>query len=713
MPGVIISSGIAPGAIAEAKPYLIEAKAAWPDDWESRPDWLLESAADHAGHQDIGRMHFAVPYGKVRNHHAGPDVEPAIRPRIDAVGQYVRLRIVGDGNQLVTVWQGRVMAEATALGGTFNDGFSNNVNTGTQTFVAYAGLELLRRMQISESKWLLDTEKKTLGVLQPMNRRDENGLLVGNRSEDPFDDTTDFPNSEPTYIHGDGGFTWSRLDYLDYLMWHFVNAPDLPRWRITGQIEYLFQMRDAVTWGPARSIYDMVLTLISPEMGVDFVVRPSDAGFDIEVFALIGEDVSFAGVSVPRNPNTATAQAHLDIGLEYPTIVRTIEHRHERIRIIGRPIVVCFSLYGPRAGVAGADPQADGNDLPVEHRRDSLVAKWTEDMESAYKFGTGTESDSAEAHDASREADALETVYQLLGAPADWDFHDTELLIGIDPASGLITGRLGDERFPTEGQQRFVRQTLTWLPIREGVDYTLEEPEALHPEDLTADLRRPTVWVWDETEGDGGQRYVRAEERGVSVHVSKTDWGVFLQAKPNHKLALNSWADAYDSNTEPEIDWRKCIATIAIELDHRLQLFWASTDENVDFSIRTIYVDDAEFWYLGPGTMVGVDQETGARAHAPDTDGDGGFRRGIVLRNDFSRLGQVMAGAIARYRGERARAELPYHGLLPFTGLIGYILSAVQLAGDTAHIASAITSVEYRISGGRPMTIVRAGHAQT
>jgi hypothetical protein len=127
-----------------------------------------------------------------------------------------------------------------------------------------------------------------------------------------------------------------------------------------------------------------------------------------------------------------------------------------------------------------------------------------------------------------------------------------------------------------------------------------------------------------------------AEEKGISVSVSDTDWGVFLQATPNHLLALNHWSGATDSGTDPLYDYSKLIATIALETDQRLELTYELPEG--DGSTMDIVARDAELWVLAPNTVVGVTPGGVLKVSPPYA---------WTIRNDAERLSFVMAGAIA------------------------------------------------------------------
>ena len=115
-----------------------------------------------------------------------------------------------------------------------------------------------------------------------------------------------------------------------------------------------------------------------------------------------------------------------------------------------------------------------------------------------------------------------------------------------------------------------------------------------------------------------------------------------------------------------------------------------------------VEVPDAELWYLAPRTVVGLDNEE----FSPTLRTSGAQHR--ILRDDTDRLAAVMAGAIARYATRRARASITVRGLLPWSGLIGQILTVIDEGGQQQQIQAPITSVRWS-PGEDPTTVIETG----
>jgi hypothetical protein len=201
------------------------------------------------------------------------------------------------------------------------------------------------------------------------------------------------------------------------------------------------------------------------------------------------------------------------------------------------------------------------------------------------------------------------------------------------------------------------------------------------------------------------------------VSVLIDDWGVGLQVDPNYQLARNHFDVETDKGNvefdrrdddgedvgEEQYDYDTLVATIAIESDQRLRLRHELISGTAPLGEEiTIEVPDAELWVLSKNTVVGIDPATGG-LQVNDIP--------RVLRNDIERLGQVMAGAIARYKMQRTRAEIRYKGFWPISGLLGKILDVIEEEDDTEFVDAPVSSIEW-IGGAEPMTVLRAGMAR-
>jgi hypothetical protein len=208
----------------------------------------------------------------------------------------------------------------------------------------------------------------------------------------------------------------------------------------------------------------------------------------------------------------------------------------------------------------------------------------------------------------------------------------------------------------------------------------------------------------------------------VDVHpgVPHLDWGIHLEASPNHRLAFQDKSKLTGSSDleydEHVYNYNSTVATIAIESDHRLRLSYTVPEGHGagDGSVLTIKDNDAECWVVLRNTIIGLAADgTLVSAQLPlSMDNDGNFTDDsdfYVVRDDRPRMALVMAGAISRYGSERGKAHLVWKGFQAFD-ILGQILSVIQQGDDQQKVGAPITSVEW-ILGTSPTTIVKTGYA--
>jgi len=633
-------------------PPRIEIKHDWSDEWRIEPELELVRCVAAASGEDLGVCELRRRYGAVK----GPqDDDFYIRKSWKLLGYWVRISVLGtEGYQ--TIWVGQISTESREIHGT------DSSESGIQTWVAYEPLQILRKTRIAESYWLESGQEKTIAWIPPMNSRDAQGTLIGNRSA---------AKSNGTYLYG-GSDIWTRYDALEYIVKRFLDRSSAggPTWTIGGQADLLKDLTDMINFGSTQTVAEALRRLIPVRLGMDYTIVPTEDGFEISIYALTSDEWSFGGATLPRNPNTVRIRSGQHPDLVRAEVVRTIDHQYDRIRVLGRRIVMCCTL------------RADDG---------SLVPKWTSSLETAYKDGTGSDTDSAAKQDKVRQQDRFRPVYQLFGAPANWDHQGGAAAPVIDAEGNINWGSVSN-------YQNQVRETLSWIPLREGLDYSTDPPTDQNPSGYTPDLLPPAAWLYD-PEGSG--RYVLAEEVGVSVSALRSDLGVFLQAQPNHLLAKGHWTGARKTTTQPKYDYDKLVVTLAFETDQR-QMFSYELPGGGDGSTMDIEVPDAELWLLAPNTVVGVASDGTLKTSGSN---------GRVLRDDGQRMMMVMAGALARYYVQRARARIVLKGLWPMSELIGQILTVVEEGNDSTTIHAPITSVEW-IIGDSQQTVIKTGFAQ-
>lgn len=657
---------------------LVEIKRRWTDTWTLAPFLQFLGATAKTGREGVGTCNLA--------YHYGPNVKEvyqtafaANRP-LDLRDYWVRITLIAANGVGSPAWIGRITGETREV-------YSETSQpAGKQLFTALEPLHLLERIFVSRSIWLEDgmaeEDALTVGFIPAMNGRDEWRLRVGNRSADTV---------RGTYVYG-GSERWTREDYCHYVLEHFADEVDDdtpsastgPGWVMGGQVSVLREVADIVSFGDSMSVADVLRKLIDARIGLDFKIVPTDfsgtqGGFEVYVFALNGEAASFGGQTMPKNPQTVTIKATAARDFENLTIVRDAAQRYGRIRVLGKRIVCALSLRGPKAEGGNADTP-------------NLVKLWSAVLDTAYEAGGGEQVSDPAEHDLARTADKFAGVYQDYGAPDDWNHNEGAAAPIVNPSTGELT-----ERPPfTPGSgffaQDVVRKTLSFVPIQDD-DGKFMEPQA---------------WVYDPDE----ERYVSAKAAGCNGMALQSEWGLRVEANPNHLLAKDHFMGAVAGTAvDPKYDYEKMVITIAIETDQRIELIYetgeiAGSEWKPSNGELVIEDDTAELWYVAPGTVTQVDQNGKLVKVAGE--------KNIVVRNDVKQLYRWMAGAIGRYVNARGRADLTMRGWNPYTHAVGAILSVVDERGDSSTIQAPITSVEYGVSqdGSGTVTVIKAGFAR-
>ncbi|MBE3134161.1 MAG: hypothetical protein IMZ55_11845, partial [Acidobacteria bacterium] len=304
---------------------IIQSAADWEADWQTEPELELVGCSVHAGHGGREQCTFRRRYGRIKQ-----TWETTFRTRDpQAVNEGVWIRVlICYEQQWEQIWIGRVEGLSSEVLG------EDVAPTGTQSWTAYGAGRMLEKIAVSESYWYTGGFGPThIGWVPKLNERDRKGVILGNRS------TAKDVNS---YLFG-GKSTWTHYDYVEYLLDRFVNAAGGPVWTIGGQASILAGLSEPIEPQATSTVAELLRVLIPPKLGIDYAIRPTDAGFEIYVFALLDAASSFGAAMLPANPNRVEATIGQTTDHLKTEVVETHEHRYNRIRVLGERIVVCTS----------------------------------------------------------------------------------------------------------------------------------------------------------------------------------------------------------------------------------------------------------------------------------------------------------------------------------------------------------------------------------
>lgn len=573
-------------------PPIVQVKRKWQDEWQFEPRLELVRARTVSAAQDLDTCELRHIYGKLK--HPWQSAVSLQSSWGNLWGYWVRVMLLGDqGPQ--QAWIGRVSSESRDVTGSTAHGPS-----GRQIYVAYGPADVLRKIHISRSFWWADAQEMELGWVPSMNDRDGHNSLIGNRSNEKHDGTFLY---DTDYI-SDGGKIWTHYDYAEYVLKRFVDQSDAggPKWSLGGDAELLRNLKEVVSMGITQTAADVLGAVINPRWGMDYTIfptgeeddDPADRGFEVFVYALSAREQAFAGEKLPKNPNLVRVQSSQTTDSLRTTVVTSGDQRYGRIRVLGRRIVVCGSVFGKAIAEALQKQFA----IAIPNR---LVPKWSDALEAAYKAGKGPPFHDAGMHDEIRRNEKFRPVYAQYGQVPTLDWSAPAL----DAVGELAVPDAWNDQY-----QLAMRSTLPWLPLREGFDYAKDPAVDNNPAGHHADLLPPMVFIkfvrwifWSLSKPDPDlirYNYEKAEELGIHVSVPRSDWGVFLSARPNHLMAYNHWAGAAETESQPAFDYQEMVATIAAETDHRLVLECEIPGAQPCDGVMEIEIPDAELWNSRP-----------------------------------------------------------------------------------------------------------------
>ena len=485
------------------------------------------------------------------------------------LGSWVRIRgYTPTGIQ--TLWIGRIENEVREPQGPV-DVSSVLYPAGKQTWVAYELAHFLDKITVARSVWLrpkLSYEaqdpdvltgfvEQTLEWVPTVNARDSRNLVGGNARRQ-----VDAVNGDKVRFGGTD--FWSGFADAQYLLDQFVNGDvEGPTWRLGGQAALLSSMEGIIRTASSESVLSILKRIISADYGIDAVIVPiaayepvvegppadtEEEGFEIYVFALSGTEQSYGGVTLPVNPRTMELRRSTQKDAPLVKISRAGEHSVGRVELFGARMVCCVTLE---------------NQIGNEDKQD-LAALWTDALEGQYAAGTGNAADTPEEHDKARGADKLRPVFRNYGAPPAWDRWKalTAPVVLLNEAT-LELQQTSGEGAPFQSD---VRETLTFLPFKTGVNYSNDPPVDSLSGDPRDPYLSPQAWIVDEEriadqQAPPAELYIAADQAGMNVSALLDEWGLAVAAHPPHLLGLNHFEFppvpyvGNDSALDPLYDW--------------------------------------------------------------------------------------------------------------------------------------------------------------
>jgi hypothetical protein len=648
------SSATGAGRIVRESLFAVETCDTWGGTWIRR-NWLYADHASLAIAPSVGEATFSYTYGEIT--------------RVDRISshQYNPLAILDAATYIRVVelntglvwWTGIIDNESLHP-------FGGTSGTGDQNFGAWELTHLLER---SEIDWAQASNGSGATVeidwVPVVNKRDSVKAQRGNRSAGQ--------NSDGIYEFSDDGDLWSNLEVIQMLL-ALYTPEDGPPFVLAGQYDALGAFHDTIDLS-GLTVWNALLKLIDRRRGFGFVPIVTPTHVKLYVFTTVDSTVRVGGVEVPANPLVTTFDLDRRIELQNCKIVRSNAVRADQITVIGKRMLSCFTVA-----------RADG----------SLIYDWEAADQLAYDDGgyrkTGyydlTDAEKEELNDTVRGSDRFATVYTRQRIPRNWNGTagngaggGNNPVLPVCSDLGIVTVPGGAPFTPLD--KKFEH----WLPFEHNVDYSAGVPVAQRE----PTLMRPFAMVQDEEQGnwhmvDNPGPALKEDGCCASVVMYPTGCAIGINGSPNHAYALGIFdpENAQPTATEPKVRLSKTLATVAMYTDSALRVNLNRAGVGGVLKRKVIQVPDAEYWYVAPGTVLGLDT-------------DGGLKRvagAMVLRDDSDRLWEVAVQAYSWY-GQERRSVMVEMQSLQAVGTLGTFLQSIVTAGTELRSNTILSSMSW------------------
>lgn len=644
---------------------IVKVRAAWSGAWETVPYLEAIDKAFNRVAPAKSEARLLWRYGKIKREDASSFA--AVVPK-DLFGKYVRID-VSNTKGTTPRWYGVIDDDQLEIRGKTPE------PTGDQALAAYGLEHLLDRYALRKAKYTVNgTDVIEIERIPSFNRKAERGgSLIGNRSTATTDENVDAFSSD--------GSVWTNKQIIaSVLKW---NLPaDAPPFTLAGQVEALHLIEDVHEFHSGMSLREVLNKLIDRRRGLGWVLRIGENDeVNIWVYTVLEKAVKVGAAEVPANAEQATVTLDEDRAIAESVVMLARSARYNRLVVRGGLLKCIFS-------VAPADANFQ------KGWENALLSSYKDGAKADPNYSAQDERTKAHWNDEVRGDDRFDRL-GLFRIPANWD----KLVAGGEggvadyiaiPACtdyGSVNAEAAGKLFT------YGKALLQHLPAMEvGKDYSHNPATDENPSDAEPEYRRPFVVVWDTVT----ERYVyldKLAERpdatlpNATIRAVDREMALQIDMRPRHLLFKADWSGAepgYFGNklfdAAQVLDWNDLIATVALEADEHIR--YVVQDGEGD---RELVLDlpDAEFVYLAPFTVVGLNTDGGLK-YSP--------AGGVFIRDDSQRLETLAALAWAWYSVPRASVRITKKSFAPILAP-GSLVKAVQ-AGSTGRDVGTIVTEE-------------------
>lgn len=472
--------------------------------------------------------------------------------------------------------------------------------------------------------------------------------------------------SDGQYTFGETGTLWSNYDVAVHVLTYY-RPLDVPLYFIgqLGPLQAIFEEHSF----DGMTLWQALNKLIDRRRGLGFRVAVDVTyGIIVYVYSILSYPLAVGNSILPANYFRVVINFDNAVDAE-PVITVSNLDRYSRIVVRGGPLRSCFTVS-----------PTDG----------TLDAGWTSAQEIAYALPNLAD---ANENDAERATDKYSRVWQYykLDLGSTWLVGD-----GLGNAAGYASPLVRwdasiDTTTPSvcyNGPRSIDRQ----LPFVMPQDTATGEPE-YRPMFVLCYVDDQWVYI---------DRLSEVDRTPIGVRPADQDLAIFMEARPNHLLALGYWDGADDTNVEPEVSADTLLATVMVETDQRItiNLYLAGYSYGRDSGgTKLIEAPEYEVWYVVPQTVQDV------------TEGALVRHSGGIVRDDRVYLRRIAALAQAWYAERRSTISWRVSGI-NLNAPCGNLVAGVVSNWHQTQVGTVVTRRrwDFTESGGRGVTAYETGY---
>lgn len=604
----------------------VRIKSRWADEWTD-VDYLYADRVVWAAAPEVGQAQLSYRYG--HGMRPGERLLADIEPTGERFRYYVQIEIetedlAGDGNNENLFWHGTWEAGGYAPDGVLRlkdeEGEIRQVISGRQIIVC-AGLEMLLENQvITHSRGDSEYRQGYIDRALAFNARG-----IGNRTaaKDPQRNCYLFSNDPAVRSY------WSTADVVEYLL-----AEHGPKDSANGNA--LIEVKLAADGRDILANFDAPVVpchgfrlravlnqLISRQRLIGYHVDADPAaGSTIRVkpFTFTDEVVAneiFPEDPIPANPNVIRVALNREASAGV-TVNKSSLSRFDQVRIQGARSRCCGSISTSDGTLEEGWRSADQVDYRLAASEDAGYPAAGE-VEARQKINAVV-----------RSSPKFADVYARFRIPWDWDLQVGD---GEGGDKHPINPVVREGQVVAAPLYRPGLALLATLPLLEGKDYSDDNiANGTVTDNGENSIREmPVLVVFPQP--DDATVYQRIEQFGTLANLESSidadannRWSATVEVRPGedafylrvsgqpqHVIAASHFTPLADDADLPQVDFLDMIATIAIEADDYCEGVYPPQPADSD-AARILFLQAGDGYrndYVAPGTVVGIDGETG------------------------------------------------------------------------------------------------------